>query len=294
MPDFAASAATAPAQGWRVSFFFSVNLGKKKGGWTENYWNKLTNLSDVIAATKKLAVRLDTLHGWQTALDYARISDALKFREGEIVEFGDEYAARVGGTAAQISDYPTNALLILATDAGRYKARYWIRGIRDNVINKGGKYVPDSDYIAWFGDYSAYLCAGGNGWSIRALNKDRPVVKVKSITNAGLVTTAVAHGFDPAVPVQLQRMTPWTRANGRWNVTVNDPVTFTLTGWQPYPAAPLQPKNGQARPVNYVFQQMGTAKVDRASKHNVGRPSGLLIGRRKPKPIVLVGVAAGP
>jgi len=292
MPDFAATTTAPIAQGWRVSFFFSVNLGKKKGGWTENYWNKLTNLSDVIAATKKLAVRLDTLHGWQSALDYARVSDANKFREGDIVEFGDEYAAKAGGTADQISDYPTNALLILSSDAGRYKARYWIRGVRDSVINKGGRYVPTSDYIAWFGDYSAYLCSAANGWAIRALDKDRPTIKVQSITNAGIVTTAVAHGFQPSDRVQLQRMTPWTRANGTWNITTRDAVTFELTGWQPYPAAPVQPKNGQTRPVRYVFQQMGTAKVDRASKHNVGRPSGLLIGRRKPKPIVLVGVAA--
>lgn len=262
---------------FRVSFQFFQQTAKM-GGWTENYWNSLADLSAVQDKANDLALSLDGLHGNTTFMPAIRISDASSFRDVKLIT---RPGAQTPGTSAQsVSDYPTNALLLRHLGVGNYRVQQWIKGIWDSVIAQGGYYTPNSDYQSRMLTFRTKLALATNGWVLRVLDRTQALKPIKDITQAGVVT-CTGHGYLDNAKVRISRCKGLTQANTVWRITRIDADSFSLQGWvAPNPAIPYL-GGGVVRLQSYTYVSIMDSVVQRATEHAVGRPLEQLIGRRR-------------
>jgi len=262
---------------FKVSFF-STQQSTLQGGWSENFWSSKLDLPACITAAQALRTKLDNLHGDQTVTPYIRISDSATFRDVKLIEIPTTPVATL--TLATTSDYPSTALLLKMTSAENYVTRQWIRGLPDNIIRESGRYRPVAAYLADFNAFIAVLTSGGNGWSMRVLDRTVPKKVVQNITAAGVVTV-LAHGYAANAKVRISRAKGLTQANSVWRVTPVDADTFSLQGWVTDNPSPVYLGNGEVRLQTYVLKAIANVEVVRSSAHKTGRPFGLLGGRRR-------------
>lgn len=261
---------------YHVSYFFKQNVGRI-GGWSENYWNNLTDLPTVNTKAQAFLPVLRALHGRQSVCNHIRVSDAATFRVTEITLVPGDVNPEVLGTT--FSDYPTTALGTLLGAAPSYKVRAWLKGTWDSIIDVGGFYDPGPNFTINVGAWAAHLTTGTNGWALRVIDRAQPLKVVRDITQAGVVTV-LAHGYADNSRVRISRSKGLTQANALWRITVIDGDSFSLQGWvTPAVATPYQ-GNGTVRLQSYIYPSINSAKIERATKRNIGRPFGLLSGRR--------------
>jgi len=261
---------------FRVSYFFSQQT-QRLGGWSENFWNSTTNQDTAFQKAADLVTPLRKLHGKTTVLRHYRVSNVDVFRQIDILNFSSTDNPDV--TATTIADYPTTALGLKLVANPNYVVRQWIKGTWDSVIDAGGFYQPTATFVTNVNAFFAALTTGGNGWALRVLDRTVPSKVVRDITQAGSVTV-LAHGYADNATVRISRAKGLTQANNRWRITVVDADTFSLQGWvAPAVNTPYQ-GNGIVRLQTYVYPAIGGGIVERATKRNVGRPFGLLSGRR--------------
>jgi len=262
---------------FKVTFFFQQQSALT-GGWSENFWNSALDLTQALAASNALVPLLQNLHGDQTIMTNARISESPAFRAAtlySIIEAADPDLSK-----ATTSDYPTTALLFLLTNGAQYITRQWIKGLPDNIVRQSGRYDPVATYIPKANAFFAAILTPANGWVMRVLDKAIPKKIVQAITQQG-VCTVTGHGYNTNAKVRISRAKNLKQANGIWRITNIDADTFSLQGWvEPTVATPYL-GNGTVQLQSYIFVPPTTAKFDRATSHRVGRPFGLLGGRRR-------------
>lgn len=261
---------------FRVSYGFQMQA-EKLGGWTENFWSALPDLPSVETALNQLKPKLVNAHGNAVIMNEIRISNADTFRDVKVLLVN---ASIVGTPVATEADYPTNALLLKLTGQGNYVTRQWIKGIWDSIIRDNGRYVPTANYIAVMNQIFAELLNSSRGWVMRVTDRGVPFKPVKDITQAGVVTVT-NHGYADNAKVRISRVKGLTQANDLWRITRLDADTFQLQGWvAPVPASPYLGR-GLARLTQFIYVPIQQAVIVRATEHAVGRPLGLLSGRRK-------------
>jgi hypothetical protein len=106
------------------------------------------------------------------------------------------------------------------------------------------------------------------------------------------VITITAHGFTDLDLVRISRVRGDPRSNRVWRINRIDTDTFSLIGWVELAVAFPYLGGGTAVAQVYSFRPIVQAEVVRATSHRTGRPSGLLGGRRRRRPTLLVGTAA--
>lgn len=261
---------------FRVSFFFSQQ-GDRLGGWSENYWNNLSSQSAVTAAAVALQQLLWSIKGNGVNAPYIRISQVGNFRSAFILNTN---LTSVATGASNDADFVDTAGLIRYFGPAPYFTNQWTRGIPDNCVTTGGRFVPTTAFVTNFNALSTALQAGGNGWVLRNLNQSNPRKVITAVTLAGVVT-ATAHGFSTGNYVRISRTGGIPGLNQVWLITVIDTNTFQLVGVPAGGFTGNYTKPGTAQLQSWIFQAITSATVLRATKHNTGRPFGLLSGRRR-------------
>lgn len=264
---------------WKTSFRYNQPVGDRTAGWSENFWSSLPDIAAVRAAAVALGNALWQLHGDGVNLPSVRISNALSFRDVSVIPL-NLFSAIPATPTSSDADYPTNALLLKLTGQGSYLTRQWIKGIWDGVVTRGGIYTPTATYTTRVNSLINTLTNAANGWTLRVSDRSIPFKPVKDITQAGIVSVT-GHGYADNSRVRISRVKGLTQANRIWRITRIDADTFSLQGWVAPDVTTPYLGNGLARQVAYVYPAIAAGQIERATKHNVGRPFGALTGRRR-------------
>lgn len=262
---------------WRVSFFHQVQQDLL-GGWSENYWNSLSDLSAVTTAATALRTKLFLLKGYPVQLPTVRISDVANFREVKTLRFADATVpSPIPDTSS--ADFVDTALLLKLTASPNYVTNQWLRGIYDDQISRGGRYIPTATFTTYFNAFKGALLDGTQGWNLRRLDRTVPKKTITGITAAGVVSCA-NHGLATDDKTRISRVLSPDSLNKIWKVVRIDADTFSIVG---PPAATVPATVGistSSKRQSFVFVGITKVEIDRATKHNTGRPFGQLSGRR--------------
>lgn len=270
---------------FKVSFFFEQRASKI-GGWTESFWSNATSLQLVQNRVNTLRPILQAVHGFQTILNYQRISNVDNFREVEITDFSGQLQQNNTTNDTYGSDYPTNALLLKLVPAGEiaYVTRQWIKGIPDSQVIPPGRYVPSGDYPGRITALTGKLTSGNQNWAVRVLTKSGAEFQNKLVTAVDLLTgivTVAEHPYQTGDKVRISRTKLNKYINRVWEIERITANTFRLVTWDTTKAGTANASGGKARKQTYVYPSITDASIVRATAHKVGRPFGQLSGRRK-------------
>ena len=196
------------------------------------------------------------------------------------------------------SDIANTSLLVRRTNGTIYS--FWfMRGVPDVVVEKGGVYTPTGayQYQNYLNQMFAYLQANGWGFVARTPLSQSvlPLVSIAINPNdgTGIFTVGGAVGFPMASPlnpaltpyqyrlgVRLRRIVNPRQANGAYTVTVTSNITCTTIDQFPY--SNYQSTN-VAQMVYNVPQIIVPNKwtVEKATTRKAGRPFGLRVGRAR-------------
>lgn len=265
---------------FRVTFFWQQQ-SSKLGGWSENFWSSLSDVSSVQTAALALRTLMDNAKGAQVVCNTIRISDAATFRNVQNVLIPG--ASTIPTTPSNDADYPSTALQLKMKAAGNYSTTQWFRGIPDANVSNSGQYNPIPSYVSKISTIAAEITNSSKQWSVRVL--DRTVLKkvVSNLAPTTGIVTCTAHGYGPAgttLKVRIQGFASPKVANKVWRITVIDADTFQLNFWQST-SGPVSGNNPTARAQVYTYIQVSGLEVVRATSHRTGRPIGLLGGRRR-------------
>lgn len=273
---------------FRVSLF-SANTNTRVGGWTENWWNNADSHNTAKTRGTALALLLNNFRGYGPVINKIRVSQYGLRRSGR------SYPLNIPNTpppgTEQYADYPTTKvqLELTGTSVSPVRTTQWLGGIVDGAIVNGGFWVPTPNANTTFQSVRAALISGANGWSINVLDPANTPKTVTSVAGTtGLVTTGVNHGFANNDFVRLMRIQGIPEINGIWQISDVDATTFRLIGWQTTTAV-MTRSNAVAVKQAHVPLGIIDAQIVQATSHRVGKPSGLLGGRRRRPGISLVG-----
>jgi hypothetical protein len=263
---------------FRVSYFFSQQ-GDRLGGWSENYWSNDPDITTLINThVDPLATALYNLRGNGTALNAVRISDVSTFRSAQIFQYSSYFTPPQGNDFD--SDYVTSAALVKLLGPPQYLVRQWYRGVPDNCVKMDGRWQPTTSWTNFFNAYKAIITNGANNWALRTIDKGQAKKVVVNVSLTGVVTVS-AHGYSTNDRIRISRTGGIPGLNKIWTVQVIDANTFQLIAIPVGGFTGGYTKPGTAQKQVILFQQITGASVLRASKHDTGRPFGLLSGRRK-------------
>lgn len=263
---------------FRVSFFF-IQASGRIGGWSENFWSSLTDLTTCQVKAASLKNLLNNLTGAQAYCARYRISDANTFRNVITVELNTAGPQPVGSGNPD-ADYPSTALQLELRGAPNYKTNQWLRGLPDSVTTTSGTYNPPGYFLTAMSALIAELTSGSNQWSLNVLNVAVVPKLVSGLTNAGVVT-CLGHGFATGARVRIKGFKGITGANRVWSITNLTVDTFSLNLYTPPVGFSVVPGTPTARLQTYIQPQISGGRVVRVTSHKTGRPTGLLGGRRR-------------
>lgn len=273
----------------RITFFSQQQSGLL-GGWQENFWNLGSDPVAVQAPANALAQLLSNIKGNQAYVVRYRIASATTFRNVLTVETG--YSPSPAGTTGD-ADYPSTALQLKLTanggGAGNYKTLQWMRGLPDVIVAKSGTYQPTSAFTNKLNAIFNLLTTTANGWAVNALLKTLLPTPITAFDNATGIVTAPNHGLGAVgeiVNVRIKGTGIRNRLNNLWHVTIINTSTVQINFWVPEnPYIPITGKKPTIRKQVYTQVQISTCAPGMIASHKTGRPTGLLGGRRKQRPI---------
>jgi len=264
---------------FRVTFFFSQQVGVKTGGWSENFWNSAPDLPTVTTAANALLPLRFALLGYGVGIVAMRFQDLTSFRAAQPIPLTQFNSVVQGGNFD--ADYPTTKGLLRLFGPAKYITSQWLGGMPDSWVANGGVLALSAVGRDNFLSFKSALLAGSNGWRIN--NQDKSIAKklVTAVTAGGQVT-APGSNYTAGQIIRISRTHGVTGLNKLWTVATNiDPNTFTIAppvgGFVGSIVNPL----GTAQLQSKTLQAMTDVQLIRATEHRVGRPFGLLSGRRK-------------
>lgn len=268
---------------FKVSYFWE-QIVAKTGGWSESFYHGADDFSTVQTQAIVLGQRLMAVHGKTTVLRNIRFSEYGAFRRAVIAP--QTFTTNPEVPDSYTSDYPTTALLLrikgFGTSPGTpgYTVNQWLKGIPDFVIADGGFYKPTGEYPTRMSTLFDRIISGG--WRLKVQDKAVQKKKVNSISSSGLVTLP-SHAYASGNYVRISRAKGDTRVNRIWRIQVVSADTFQLLFWQQLePAIPIfGDPVATLQSAIFVAPADGGCQIIRATERKVGRPFGLLTGRRK-------------
>lgn len=261
----------------RVSYFFQQSLNKT-GGWSENFWNVASTISDsTLTLCNNLLSALSNLKGNPVFCPYYRIGILGKFRQALTV-----YTQQTpGDPTATPADYPTTKLQVALYNGQQFTTQ-WLGGLYDSVINTGGFYRPTATFTRYFESLKTILTTGTNGWQIYGLQRAIPPALILTLnTTTGVITTGPITIADSAL-VRIKNVQTPKRANGVWRVQKTSDTQYTLYGWTAGTEV-FKGLNAMIQIQGYASQNITDCKAIQSTSHKVGKPGHLLGGRRKKK-----------
>lgn len=262
---------------FHVTFFF-VQQTAKSGGWSENFWNQLSDLNAVFAKAADLGNALLGVHGHTSYITTIRYSEVGAFRRAFVQELSNTFNPQVGNGV--VSDYPTTALLLRMSQDPNYVTNQWVKGIPDSQVAGGGFYLPTGSYVAAVNTLMGTLTTGANGWAMRCQDKAIPKKAIFSISGTGVVSVP-NHGYFDGDYIRVSRVQGYTKANKIWKIQVVDANSFQLLFWVAPPTGTVMGGNPTAQKQGKTLISPQKAVFIRATEHKVGRPFATLTGRRR-------------
>ncbi|MGH3512814.1 MAG: hypothetical protein ACRDRB_11110 [Pseudonocardiaceae bacterium] len=265
---------------FRCSLFFVQVVGSRTCGYSENYWNTLSDLSSVVAAVRALRLALISYKGFGISCPVARVQDLSAFRAAQQIDFATAGTSPNAGDFG--ADFPTTKGLLRLSGPGKYTVNQWIGSIPDSAVSFNGQYTPRPSTVTAFKSLRSLLITGGSGWATYQQDKTVPKKTITAVTLPGVVTIA-AHGYASGDKVRVARTGGIPGLNGIWVITVIDSNTFQLVAPPTGGFTGGYTKVGTAQLQSRIFQQIVDASIIRVTEHRVGRPFGLFSGRRIPR-----------
>jgi hypothetical protein len=254
---------------FRTTFFYE----QRDNGWSESVHSLLTDPVSLIAqATGYVLVRMP-LATPSTLLTHIRISDDAVFRDVIL----DPLVLPIPGTApTAINESPWTAVDVRMSTSPLVQRSLFLRGLPDGQVNGS---LPDFSpgFQASFNAWKSELLT--DNWAIK--QKDRSQVKqpILSVDGTGNVVMAVPlAGIAVKSVVQLLGV-PRSKVPGRLFLidVFTDASHFHVRGWPP---GVTLTSTGFFRPVVYIVTGINQVVADAITERRVGRPFGLLRGRR--------------
>lgn len=247
----------------------SGGASTRTGGWSESIYN----IQEPAAARNEF---LDycSLRAAILPKGFAIVGQRFQIVDGPSSTLGRRFPA----PNAFASDCPQIGLQLKAQAGGTVNVRRWtFRGIPDEMVVEG-EYQPTDWYRGAVLNAAGFI-TGGN-WRFSAKVLTWPILDLVGITDAGLLTTVLEHGFVPGNAVELLRCKDAYGRSVRGDFIVTDPVvgnSATLANYKK-PAV----VSGQVRRLTYGFLTIDgtTLEVQRVVVKKVGRPFGGYSGRR--------------
>lgn len=266
---------------FRVSYFINQQ-SSKLAGWSLNFWNLASDRSAALAAAAALAPKINTMLGAQPYVQSYRVSAYPADRLPSNILTG--YHPGISVTAGNDADYPTSAIQFILRGAPSYRALVWLSGIPDAVVAQSGKYIPTPSFTGYLNAVISDLVNPANGWALNVLNRAIAKKAVTNLVTATGVLRVPAHGWGPEGTITRIRVMGFSKpkvANKVWRVTVIDADSVQLNFWTGLADPVIAGNNPQAQQQLYTQVPIASAEPGIASKHNRGRPIGLLGGRRR-------------
>ena len=264
---------------FRCSFFFVQQVGNKTAGYSENYWNNLTDISSVIAALTALRSALIKFKGFGISCPVVRVQDLSNFRAAQQVNFVTSGTPPSGGNFG--SDFPTTKGLLRLFGPTKYTVNQWLGSIPDGAVSFNGQWTPQPSTVTSFKALVALLTNGANGWVTYQQDKTQAKKTITAVTLAGVVTVT-AHGYASGNKVRISRTGGIPGLNAVWTITVIDSNTFQLVAVPVGGFTGGYTKVGTAQLQSRIFQNITDAQIIRVTEHKVGRPFGLFSGAALP------------
>lgn len=258
----------------------------RTGGWREGFWLSATSLD--VAKTRVLAL-LDPLNNFKGNPTFSRAYTVSEYPYKRVAESPLTGFSAGVATDATEADYPTVRVQLRLTGTTGQKTTQWIGGIRDRDTKGGGFWRPAATTTRFFNATKTILTNVSNGWSINPLNVAFPkLVVVAFNAMTATVTTGVNHGYANNDYVRIQRLNGVPGINGIWQIRDATATTFALVGW-PSSDALMTRSNARVQKQDRVLVPIRDVEIVQVTSHKVGRPTGLLGGRRKRPSKSLVG-----
>lgn len=254
---------------WRVTFFFAEG----ENGWSESVHSTLGAFSGVLAAVFKYITARMSCCPSSVFLTHVRISDDNVFRDVYL----DPVALPAPGTyiGGGPGDSPWTALDVRMTATPVVQRSLFMRGIPIGQVS-GSVYQPNAKFLAAVTAFTNQLLT--NGWGIK--NKDRTQQKqpIASVDNVGnVVLTMGIAGLTVGDTVQFLGIKRSILPKRTYIVeTVTSATVFSLRGYSGPPIVGV----GFVRKIVLLVLPLDNVVVDNTTERRVGRPFGLLRGRR--------------
>lgn len=263
---------------FHVSFFFQQSVAKT-GGWSENFWNNSDSMAQTKVKAEQLLEKLVEAKGNPVFCPRFRISQVGKFRGAEV--FNTNQVPSDSLTDTTEADYPTTKVQVKLKSASTF-TNQWFGGLRDRDIGSGGFWTPKGTSVNIYNAVTTILTSPGNAWNIYVLDPaNLPFVIVDVNATTGIVTTDGANILN-LDKVRVKGVKGIPGINGIWRVTKVADQTYKLQGWQAITAT-FEKSNASIRKQTYVGQPIASVQYVQSTSHKVGKPTGLLGGRRRKK-----------
>lgn len=296
----------------------NVNTAGSRAGWSETWYNRIDeNEADALARGKALALlRKDVLtEGWSlSAIRISRLN-----AQANLIRRGLLYLEAPGNQpgfynngviAPGIDEQPYDAIDLSVNSAGGNHRAFLMRGIGNDVISPGGRFVSPPRWVAKFPGLQQFLTNNpvqgpwASGWCLRVRTQVFPVgsfsgqYPIINVFTSGLPTIGASPqrpalevsslvGIIAGNTVVVQNVLGLKNLNGTW--IINSTEVVDGTGY-----VVLKPKRGISVSGQYVgssgwFLQYGYSldlitqiSVGNGASRRTGRPLQLLRGRRSP------------
>ncbi len=265
----------------RVTFFFQNDLA---AGWTETLYSQRASISEAMNDALTLYPLRVAMLGGQVRLLAYRGSDDLVKRDSQFFSVPTDSQFNKNASVADIdSDIASTCLVIRCQAADNIHRRTLsLRGIPDNVVQQGGRFVPTAGFASALQSWALRLSL--QGWCIRGKDATFPVNSIIAIsqnpaTFLVTITTAAPHGLAANNQIDIRSVRGATSINGNWQVfsTPSD-TTFTIFTRQ---IINVWAGNGTVQKVSYTLYPMFLVQAVRASHRLAGRAFFVSRGRRR-------------
>ena len=247
----------------------SLLLQQANAGWSESWYLDTPFEQGLLSAQALATVRRPTL-GSLVTIGGVRVSEV------DPVGLASVRLLNYAGTHAAQADTPFQSLIVYLRTADARKRTLLLRGIPDvPIVN--GVFQGSTAFNAALQLLMEHLIA--NAYSIRMVKRANPLLKIRSISTLGVLTTFTPHGLVADNEVQLFRTkdTDGFDVSGRYRVAAApSATTVELANWNPASTV----SSGQARKFEYEYIPIKFWEpINRIVSRKVGRPFGSPAGR---------------
>lgn len=261
---------------------FANQQSTKLAGWSINFWNLSSDRTFAVAQAIDLAQKLQGCTGAQAYYSALRVSAYPADRLPSNIPL--TYSPSTVSGSAPDADYPTSSLQLILRGSPNYRATVWLSGIPDDIVTNSGRFIPTPSFTPRLKALTDLLLDPAKQWGLNVLNRGILKRVVTGLVTATGALKVPAHGWGAEGTVTRIRVTGFSKplvVNKIWRVTVIDADTVQLNFWTGLSDPQVSGNNPQAQQQLYTQVAMQSALPGAATKHNRGRPVGLLGGRRR-------------